>query len=130
MKKLTDWMQWMRQWEGPLTEDLRLSPSPLGKLPQRLLPEKTTRMVCGFCSTGCRLNVHWKEGAAVNLTPDADYPVNRGKACPKGWEALTPLKAADRATTPYLRNAQGVLEAVSWETALKIFTQRFPCCPD
>ncbi|MEO1173024.1 MAG: hypothetical protein AAFX94_13385, partial [Myxococcota bacterium] len=40
---------------------------------------------------------------AVNLTPSATHPVNRGVACPKGWEALTPLAAPDRATVPLLR---------------------------
>ena len=33
-------------------------------------------------------------------------------ACPKGWEALAPLAAADRATTPLLRDARGELEPV------------------
>ena len=49
-------------------------------------------MVCGFCSTGCSLDVHLRDGEAVNLTPTTDYPVNLGMACPKGWEALTPLR--------------------------------------
>ncbi len=46
-------------------------------------------------------------------------------ACPKGWEALTPLRAPDRATTPLLRNPSDELEPVSWETALRVFTERF-----
>jgi anaerobic selenocysteine-containing dehydrogenase len=47
-------------------------------------------------------------------------------ACPKGWEALTPLAAPDRATTPLLRNEQtGELEAVDWERAMVLFCERF-----
>ena len=38
------------------------------------------------------------DGRAVNLTPTVDHPVNLGMACPKGWEALTPLQAEDRET--------------------------------
>ena len=38
-------------------------------------------------------------------------------ACPKGWEALTPLRAPDRATTPLLRDARGKLEPVDWDDA-------------
>ena len=76
----------------------------LGKVPERLQPDDTTTMVCGFCSTGCGLNVHLKDGRAINLSADTHYPVNLGMACPKGWEALTPLAAPDRATTPLLRN--------------------------
>jgi assimilatory nitrate reductase catalytic subunit len=51
-------------------------------------------------------------------------------ACPKGWEALTPLRSPDRATTPYLRNAAGHLEAVDWDTALQVFTLRFKAIQD
>ena len=69
-------------------------------MPARLAPDATTTMVCGFCSTGCGLNVHMRDGRAVNLSADTSYPVNLGMACPKGWEALTPLAAPDRATTP------------------------------
>ena len=40
----------------------------LGKVPARLQPDDTTTMVCGFCATGCGLNVHLKDGQAINLT--------------------------------------------------------------
>ena len=63
-------------------------------------------MTCGFCSTGCGLTIHLRNGEAVGLTPDASYPVNSGMACPKGWEALTVLKSADRATTPLLKDGR------------------------
>jgi assimilatory nitrate reductase catalytic subunit len=69
--------------------------------------------------------VHLREGVAVNLSACADYPVNLGMACPKGWEALTPLAAPDRATTPLLRNSDGNFEAVSWQRAMAEFTGRF-----
>jgi anaerobic selenocysteine-containing dehydrogenase len=94
-------------------------------VPAKLKPDATTTMVCGFCSVGCGLNIHMKDGHARNLTPATDYPVNLGMACPKGWEALTPLAANDRATTPLLRNSAGRLEAVDWEMAMQVFTLRF-----
>jgi assimilatory nitrate reductase catalytic subunit len=111
---------------GKLTEELLLASGPfgLGKLPARRLPDAVTTMTCGFCSTGCGLDVHLKAGEAVGLTPTTDYPVNRGVACPKGWEALTVLAAGDRATTPLLRNAQGRMEPVGRETALRTFCDR------
>src|SRR5687767_4182697 len=83
-------------------------------------------MVCGFCSTGCGLNIHLDEqGQAISLTPTTEYPVNLGMACPKGWEALTVLASPDRATTPLLRSASGRREPVDWQTALNAFCQRF-----
>jgi assimilatory nitrate reductase catalytic subunit len=97
----------------------------LGQVPAGRVPTATTRLVCGFCSTGCGLDVHLKEGRAVGLTPSASHPVNLGSACPKGWEALTPLAAPDRATSPLLRNAKGKLVPVSWTEALDTFVTRF-----
>ena len=104
------------QTEGKYTEELVLKKSRfgLGKFPERLLPDGLTKVVCGYCSTGCSLDVHIKNGKPVNITPSHEYPVNLGEACPKGWEALTPLWAKDRATKPLLRNARGVLKEVEW----------------
>src|SRR5688572_2787778 len=115
------------QRNGPLTRELLLTPGEfgLGRVPARLKPDQTTTVVCGFCSTGCGLNVHLKDGEAINLSPNTDYPVNLGMACPKGWEALTPLRASDRAVTPLLRNARGKLERVEWDVALRTFVDRF-----
>ena len=118
----------IRQWEGPHTDDLVLHPGQfgLGKVPARLKPDDTTSMVCGYCSTGCGLNIHLKDGQAINLSADTHYPVNMGMACPKGWEALTPLAAPDRGTRPLLRNAEsGELEPIDWDRALVLFSERF-----
>lgn len=117
----------LREWHGPLTSDLVLEPGKfgLGKVPAKLKPDATTRMVCGFCSTGCSLDIHLKGGVAVNLSPSADYPVNLGMACPKGWEALTPLSAPDRGTTPLLRDVGGKFQPVTWDDAMKLFTVKF-----
>ena len=113
---------------GPLTREMLLEPAKfgLGRLPARLHPAHTTTMVCGFCSTGCGLEIHLDaKGEAVNLSPARQHPVNLGMACPKGWQALAPLRAADRATTPLLRAARGKrLEPVDWPAALGAFTSR------
>ena len=109
----------LRRRDGALTQELVRAPGGfgLGQVPERLRPDQTARMVCGFCSTGCGLEIHLRNGEAINLSPSRDYSVNRGVACPKGWEALTPLRSPDRATRPLLRNAAGKLQPVSWEDA-------------
>lgn len=117
----------VRQRDGALTRDLLREPGGfgLGQVPANRKPDAVTSMICGYCSTGCSLDVHLKDGHAVALTPTTAHPVNRGMACPKGWEALTPLAADDRATTPMVRDGRGRLTPVDWPTALATFTDRF-----
>jgi assimilatory nitrate reductase catalytic subunit len=117
----------LRARDGSLTRDLVREPGGfgLGQVPTRLKPDAVTSMVCGFCSTGCSLDVHLRDGVAVNLTPTTEYPVNLGMACPKGWEALTPLGASDRMTTPRWRDAKGRLRPIGWEAAIATFVERF-----
>jgi assimilatory nitrate reductase catalytic subunit len=116
----------VRARDGALTRDLLLNPGGfgLGKVPAGKAPDTVTTMVCGFCSTGCGLKIHLRDGAAVNLSPETDYPVNLGMACPKGWEALKVLQADDRATTPLLRE-NGKLQPVDWDWAMLEFCKRF-----
>ena len=115
------------QHDGVLTRDLLLSPASfgLGQVPDKRQPDATTSLVCGFCSTGCGLTAHLKDGVAINLTPTTDYPVNLGMACPKGWEALTVLNSPDRATTPLLRSSRGKLRPVDWDVAMRTMCDRF-----
>src|SRR5579863_538215 len=121
----------LHQREGPLTDELRRARGgfELGQVPARRKPDAVTSMVCGFCSTGCSLTVHLKDGEPIGLSPTLNYPVNAGMACPKGWEALSPLRAPDRATVPLLRK-DGRFEPVDWETALRTFVDRFRSIQD
>lgn len=112
---------------GPLARELFQTSGSfgLGRVPERLKPDATTTLVCGYCSTGCGLQIHLRDEQAINLSPATEYPVNLGMACPKGWEALAVLDSPDRAITPLLRSAAGRLEPVDWQTALAAFVARF-----
>ena len=92
----------------------------MGRVPVHKRTRRST--ASGLLCNGLLLKVH--PGSAVNLSATTAYPVNLGMACPKGWEALAPLSAKDRATTPYLRR-NGVLEPVDWPTAMDAFVGRF-----
>ena len=118
----------IRQWYGPLTDTLSRSFGQfgLGQVPADKVPEGTTSLVCGFCSTGCNLEAHLKEGVAVNITPTVSSPVNIGMACPKGWESLNVTKSLDRATVPLIRgNRKDAFTPTSWDDALQTFVERF-----
>ncbi len=119
--------RFLKQHTGPLTWDLVQEPGDfgLGKIPSRLKPSSTTTSICGFCATGCQLKIHLDEdGNAINVSPQAGYPVNLGMACPKGWQALDPLDSPDRATMPLVRDVTGKLVETDWPGAMDVFTSR------
>lgn len=121
-------MNFFRQRQGPLTADLLQRPGEfgLGNLPKNLPTDDTTTSVCGFCSTGCQLNLHLHQGEAVGVTPAVNYPVNLGMACPKGWEALSVLNSDERATAPILRDdPSDAGHEISWDMAARIFCDQF-----
>lgn len=119
----------VRRQQGPITEQLVRSPGGfgLGQIPDHRLPHSTTTMTCGFCATGCSLNVHLdKDARAIGLSPDTDYPVNLGMACPKGWEALTPLSGKNRATQPLWNSrSEAPPRPLDWSSALDKFCTGF-----
>ncbi|MBI4511968.1 MAG: molybdopterin-dependent oxidoreductase [Deltaproteobacteria bacterium] len=117
----------LREREGRHSEELKLAPSGFGlaMVPTRITPDGTVTATCGYCSVGCGLKIHLRQGEAINLSPARDYPVNLGMACPKGWESLTPLKARDRAVAPLLREGSGALRRVSWDQAMRALVTRF-----
>ena len=119
--------RYILQEDGPLTDRLDRSPGRfgLGQVPSSLKPDATTTAVCGYCSTGCGLKIHLRGEEAVNLSAETTYPVNLGMACPKGWEALTPLSSPERGVTPLTKRADGGRDALSWDEALNTMCRRF-----
>ena len=61
----------VRDERGPLTQELVRAPGGfgLGQVPVDRVPDSTTTSVCGYCSTGCGLKIHLKDGVAINLSP-------------------------------------------------------------
>ncbi len=130
MNFLTKIQSLVTQTEGPLTDSIKKATGPegLGLVPHQ--PDKTQSLVCGYCSTGCNLQVHKKEGVAINLSPEKSHPVNLGKACPKGWQALAPVLAEDRATTPLIKGETGEFTQSSWDAALNLFKEKLTSVTD
>lgn len=61
-------------------------------------------------------------GEAVTIRGNADFPVNRGALCVKGWTSVDTLAHAERLRTPLARDARGALVPVSWNEALRRVT--------
>ena len=82
-------------------------------------------LTCGYCSTGCNMMIQFNEKGKPQVRANPNYPVNQGKACPKGFQLLSHLDAGDRAKTPYIRDRTNKLVPTDWDTALKAFVKNF-----
>jgi assimilatory nitrate reductase catalytic subunit len=63
------------------------------------------------------MNVEGTPGT-VRVAGDADFPVNRGELCVKGWSAAATLDHAERLRTPLVRDSSGRLVPATWDQAL------------
>ena len=52
--------------------------------PTRLAGTTRTTTVCPYCSVGCSIIVHTKDGKVVYTEGDPDSPINQGSLCSKG----------------------------------------------
>src|SRR5437764_14056680 len=81
---------------------------------------------CGFCGTGCGVQVGVKDNRVVATRGDPDAEVNRGLNCVKGYFLSKIMYGEDRLLTPLLRmkNGQyakdGEFARVSWDQAFDV----------
>ncbi|WP_149830929.1 molybdopterin oxidoreductase family protein [Streptomyces tailanensis] len=78
---------------------------------------------CPYCALQCGTRLHGDREVGVRARP-ADFPVNRGRLCQKGWTAPDVLTAPDRLVRPLVRGPDGRLEETSWDTALDLVAER------
>jgi formate dehydrogenase major subunit len=91
----------------------------------KLKDAKEVPTVCNFCSCGCGILCHVKDGKLVNVEGDPGHVINRGALCSKGAAMMAPHTSPDRLTTP-LHRAPGSdrWQEISWEEALDKVAQR------
>jgi len=85
----------------------------------RIKNAKVTTTICPYCSVGCSIIVHTKDGKIINVEGDPDGPINEGALCPKGASLYQMANNPLRLTKPRYR-APGATEwkEVEWEWAL------------
>lgn len=83
--------------------------------------------VCLQCPGGCGLRIrsvmHWP----VKLEGIKDYPINRGRLCPKGQSGLQVLYDPDRIRHPLKRKGkrgERNWDKISWEEGMDLVVQR------
>ena len=91
---------------------------------------KVTRTICPYCSVGCGILAHTRNGELVTVSGDPEHPINEGTLCSKGASImnlrLVPEKNGKYAPNPrrvtqVLYRAPGASrwEPKSWDWAIR-----------
>lgn len=83
---------------------------------------QAVRTHCPYCAFQCGMIVKQEQGKLL-VSPDPDFPVNRGQMCIKGFNSGQLSNTVDRLLQPMRRNASG-FEPVSWDEALSDIADR------
>ena len=81
---------------------------------------------CPYCAFQCGMVVTNTPAAPHGTTVEADeeFPVNRGQMCIKGFTSAALLDHPARVKSPMLRQRDGRLAPVDWDTALAFVADR------
>ncbi len=84
-----------------------------------------TNTICPYCSVGCGIIVHTKDGKVVYTEGDPDHPINEGTLCSKGSSLYEIINNPKRLMKPKYR-AAGASEwkEVEWDWALDEIAKR------
>lgn len=102
-----------------------LSPEEAAAQELRIKEAKQTTTVCPYCSVGCSILVHTKDGKVINVEGDPDSPINEGVLCPKGSSLFQMANNETRLRKPQYR-APGATEwkEVEWDWTLNQIARR------
>jgi len=82
-----------------------------------------TQSVCPFCSTGCQIEYHSKDGRIERVTSD-DSTFNEGNLCVNGRFGYAYLNSPDRLKTPLVDQKPS-----SWENTLNTAVEKLKAIP-
>lgn len=85
----------------------------------KLRDAKEVTTACNFCSCGCGIVCHVRDGKLVHLEGDPGHVINEGALCSKGAAMIATHESAERLRVPLYRapGAEGWQE-ISWDEAL------------
>ncbi len=97
----------------------------------RIKDAKETQTICPYCSVGCGIVVHAKDGKVIYTEGDPDHPINEGALCSKGASLFQVINNTNRLTKPKYR-AAGAAEwkDVEWDWALDEIAKRVKATRD
>jgi len=92
-----------------------------GPSPAHVEPDRWVYSTCGFCGTGCGIEIGLKGEQAVQIRGTKGYAVNDGLLCAKGIYQWKTISAPDRGKSPLVR-LNGKMAPVTWDDALTAMT--------
>ena len=91
----------------------------------RIKGAKETTTICPFCSVGCGIIVHTKDGKVINTEGDPEHPISEGTLCSKGASLYQMINNPTRLTKPKYRAAGATdWKDVEWDWALDEIAKR------
>jgi len=101
---------------GAITENFPFKPGPI--------KTDTFETICNYCSVGCSLTIHYKNGFVMRVE-GANGMVNPdGNICKYGKFGYHYLNNRQRIMKPLLRNDEGKFEEISFKQAYDVIIQR------
>jgi formate dehydrogenase major subunit len=84
----------------------------------KLAGAKQVTTICNFCSCGCGMVCHVKDGKLINLEGDPDHIINQGALCSKGAAMKATHDSDQRLKVPlYRAPGSDHWQEITWEDA-------------
>ena len=84
----------------------------------KLAGAKQVTTICNFCSCGCGMVCHVKDGKLVNLEGDPDHIINQGALCSKGAAMKATHDSDQRLKVPlYRAPGSDHWQEITWDQA-------------
>ncbi|MGL5417723.1 MAG: molybdopterin oxidoreductase family protein [Clostridium sp.] len=84
---------------------------------------KKVQSTCNYCSIACNLDFYVEDEKIVKIIPTKGHPINKGFSCIKGL-SLDKQNTMFKPNGPKVKNKDGILENVSWDTAFNETAKR------
>lgn len=85
----------------------------------RIKNAKEFTSICTFCSCGCGMLCHVRDGKLINLEGDPNHIINEGALCSKGSAMAAMPNSPERVQTPLFRaSGSDKWQKISWDEAL------------
>jgi formate dehydrogenase alpha subunit len=80
---------------------------------------EVSKSICAFCSSGCEIEYHAKDGRVERVT-SSDDGYNKGNLCVNGRFGYAAFNSSGRLSAPLIKDSYGSQRKATWEQALGV----------